>query len=328
MDYKVSIIIPVYRVEKYIARCCQSLFGMRFTNTEFLFVNDATPDGSMAIVESVLNEYPQRRKQVRILTHEKNKGVACARNTGLEAATGKYIAFVDADDWVEADMFEKLYQTAESNRLDMVGCDWYMEFDTSKRYMRQPVYEKTSDCLLSMLSGEMRWFLWAFLVRRDLYVENCIHFIEGANIGEDMAVLIQCFSFAQSYRHIPEALYHYVKSNTASMTAFDAKIQIEIVKTNVDTVVDFIRNKYHDQLELELDFLKLNAKFPLLISDDVSCYKVWSTCFPEANRSIWKNTKQPFRNKLLQWAAKHHRYWILKTYYRLFFKFIYGILYK
>lgn len=328
MDYKISIIIPVYRVEKYIARCCKSLFEMRFDNAEFLFVNDATPDGSMAIVESVLNEYPSRKGQVRILTHDENRGVACTRNTGLDAATGKYIAYVDADDWVEADMFEKMYQTAEDDDIDIVGCDWYMEFDTSKRYMRQPVYTMASACLQAMLSGEMRWFLWAFLVRRDLYVKNGIRFIEGANIGEDMAVLIQCFSFAQSYRHIPEALYHYVKFNTVSMTALDAKRQIEIVKTNVDAVVDFIRNRYGWQLEQELDFLRLNVKFPLLISDDVSGYEIWNACFPEANRSIWKNTRQPLRNKLLQWATEHHYYWIPKAYYRLLFKFVYGILYK
>ena len=226
MSYKISIIIPVYRVENYISRCCRSLFGMRFQDVEYLFVDDATPDGSIAVIESVLNEYPHRKAQVRLLTHQKNMGVACARNTGLEAATGEYIAFVDADDWIEKDMFEKLYQKAEAGHLDITGCDWYLEFEASRRYMRQPVYEKASDCLIALLTGEMRWFLWAFLVRRDLYVKNNIRFLDGANIGEDMSVLIRCFSFARSYRHVPEALYHYVRSNTASMTALDSKRQI------------------------------------------------------------------------------------------------------
>lgn len=101
MNYKISIIIPVYRVENYISRCCKSLFGMRFQDVEYLFVDDATPDGSIAVIESVLNEYPHRKAHVRLLTHSQNRGVACARNTGIEAATGEYIAFVDADDWIE-----------------------------------------------------------------------------------------------------------------------------------------------------------------------------------------------------------------------------------
>ena len=328
MNYKISIIIPVYRVEKYIERCCRSLFGMRFSSVEFLFVDDATPDRSIAIIKSVLNEYPHRQEHVKILVHNENKGVACARNTGLEVATGKYIGFVDADDWVEENMFEKMYQTAEQDNLDIVGCDWYMEFESSRRYMRQPIYTKVSDCLRAMLTGEMRWFLWAFLIRRDVYVENDISFVEGANIGEDMAVLIQFFGFARTYRHVPEALYHYIKSNTASMTALSAKKQIDIVKTNVRVVENFIHTIYHGQLERELDFLKLNVKFPLLISAEVSCYEMWNACFPEANNSIWKNNKQSFRNKCLQWAAVQRCYLILKIYYRYVFKFVYGILYK
>lgn len=328
MNYKISIIIPVYRVENYISRCCRSLFGMRFQDVEYLFVNDATPDGSMAVVESILNEYPHRKAHVKLLAHPKNMGVASARNTGLEAATGEYIAFVDADDWIEENMFEKLYQRAETWHFDIVGCDWYLEFETSRRYMRQPVYEKTSDCLKAMLSGEMRWFLWAFLVRRGIYVKNNIRFLDGINIGEDMAVLIRCFSFARSYRHISEALYHYVKSNAASMTALDSKKQIEVVKRNVDATVCFIRSRHQNDLERELDFLKLNVKFPLLISDSTANYEVWNASFPEANRSIWKNTKQPFRNKLLQWSASHRYYWIIRGYYNLLFKFVYGVLYR
>mgnify|MGYP002537937426 FL=1 len=328
MSYKISIIIPVYRVENYISRCCRSLFGMRFQDVEYLFVNDATPDGSMAVVESILNEYPHRKAHVKLLAHPKNMGVASARNTGLEAATGEYIAFVDADDWIEENMFEKLYQRAEAGHFDIVGCDWYLEFETSKRYMRQPVYERTSDCLKAMLSGEMRWFLWAFLIRRGIYVKNNIRFLDGANIGEDMAVLIRCFSFARSYRHISEALYHYVKSNAVSMTALDSKKQIEIVKRNVDATVSFIRSRYPNSLEQELDFLKLNVKFSLLISDNAANYEVWNISFPEANRSIWKNAKQPFRNRLLQWSASHRYYWIVRGYYNILFKFVYGVLYR
>lgn len=328
MNYKISIIIPVYRVENYISRCCRSLFGMRFQDVEYLFVNDATPDSSMAVVESILNEYPHRKAHVKLLAHPKNMGVASARNTGLEAATGEYIAFVDADDWIEENMFEKLYQRAEIWHFDIVGCDWYLEFETSRRYMRQPVYEKTSDCLKAMLSGEMRWFLWAFLVRRGIYVKNNIRFLDGINIGEDMAVLIRCFSFARSYCHISEALYHYVKSNAASMTALDSKKQIEVVKRNVDATVSFIRSRYPNCLEQELDFLKLNVKFPLLISDNIANYEVWNISFPEANRSIWKNAKQPFRNRLLQWSASHRYYWIVRGYYNFLFKFVYGVLYR
>lgn len=328
MSCKVSIIIPVYRVEKYIARCCASLFGMRLDGVEFLFVDDASPDGSIAVMRDVLKQYPSRAPYVRVLSHEKNKGVACARNTGLDAATGDYIAFVDADDWVEPDMFEKMYRLAKQHQLDIVGCDWYLEFEHSKRYLKQPPCDNPQDCLRAMLAGEMRWFLWSFIVSRSLYVQHGIRFIGGANIGEDMAVLIRCFSFARSYRHVEEALYHYVRYNSGSLTNINAQKQMEMGKLNVDAVVDFIHGRYGSEYEKELDFLKLNVKFPLLITDETSCYETWNSCFPEANRSIWKNDRQPLRNKLLQWSAMHRWYWVLKAYYRLLFKFVYGILYK
>lgn len=301
---------------------------MPFKDVEYLFIDDATPDGSIEAMRSVLRQFPSRVAHVKVLSHKHNMGVACARNTGLDAAVGKYIAFVDADDWVEADMFGKLYRLAEQECLDIVGCDWFLEFAKSRRYLKQPVYASPEDCLHALLAGEMRWFLWAFLIRRNLYTENGIRFMEGADIGEDMAVLIRCFSLAHSYRHVEEALYHYVRYNSHSLTSLTPKRQVDMVKLNVDSVVNFIRGKYGTKFEKELDFLKLNVKFPLLISDDSSCYDIWNNCFPEANRSIWKNTRQPLRNKLLQWSAMHHHYWILKAYYRLLFKFVYGILYK
>lgn len=328
MLYKISIIVPIYRAQKYIRRCCKSLFEMNFQDVEYVFVNDATPDDSILLIQNVLENYPYRKAHVKLIEHPKNMGVACARNTGIKAATGKYIGFVDADDWIEYNMFQKLYQIAEKRNLDIVGCDWFLEFETSKRYIRQPIYEKTWDCLKAMLSGEMRWFLWSFLVRRDLYMKNNIRFLEGANIGEDMAVLIQCFCFAHSYNHISEALYHYEKKNTASMTSLEPQIQMLAVKQSIDATVCFIRSQYADNLEKELNFLKLNVKFPLLISNNIENYKVWNCCFPEANQYIWKNAKQPFRNKLLQWAATHHHYWIIRCYYNLLFKFVYGILYR
>lgn len=328
MDYRISVIVPVYRVEKYISRCCRSLFGTTSNSVEFIFVDDATPDRSVDVIQSVMNQYPERKKHVRILRHEKNLGVACARNTGLEAAKGEYIAFVDADDWVEDDIFEKMYRKAVEDKLDVVGCDWYVEFKTNRRYMRQPVLESARQGLLAMLAGGLRWFLWAFLVRHELYTRNEIRFVEGGNIGEDMAVLIQCFAFAESYGHISEPLYHYIRGNVMSMTQLDQKRQFAMVRLNVDVVEKFLNKRYHNQLERELDFLKLNVKFPLLITDDTDNYRLWNQYFTEANRSIWKNGRQPLRNKLLQYAAMHHWYWFLKAYYRIFFKFVYGVLYK
>ena len=115
MNIKVSVCIPVYGVEKYIEKCARSLFEQTMQDgIEFIFVNDCTKDRSIEILEQVLAEYPHRKEQTRIIHHEKNRGLVAARNTGLAYASGEYIIHCDSDDWVELDMYEKMYKKAIS----------------------------------------------------------------------------------------------------------------------------------------------------------------------------------------------------------------------
>lgn len=106
---KVSVIIPVYGVEKYIERCARSLFEQTLEDMEFIFVDDSTRDNSIDILLEVINEYPQRKNQIKILTHEVNKGLPAARQTGIKAAKGDYIAHCDSDDWVTPNAYQEMY---------------------------------------------------------------------------------------------------------------------------------------------------------------------------------------------------------------------------
>ena len=96
---KVSICVPVYGVEKYIERCAISIFEQTYTNLECIFVNDCTKDNSIKILYNVIERYPQRREKIRIIQHDCNRGLAAARNTALEAASGDYILHVDSDNY-------------------------------------------------------------------------------------------------------------------------------------------------------------------------------------------------------------------------------------
>ena len=137
MSVKVSVCIPVYGVEKYIERCARSLFEQTMRDgIEFIFVNDCTPDKSIEILEKVLAEYPHRKKQTQIINHEKNSGLVAARKTGLAHATGEYIIHCDSDDWVELNMYEKMYHAAKAADADMVYCDYVKELpdNTIRKY--------------------------------------------------------------------------------------------------------------------------------------------------------------------------------------------------
>ena len=133
---KVSVIIPVYKAEKYIERCCDSLFGQTLGSIEYIFVDDKSPDDSVALIQKVLTRYPQRNGWVKIIANEENKGVAYSRQKGLEVATGEFVIHCDSDDWVEADMYQAMYERAIETCADIVICDFYQSSDERDIYIK------------------------------------------------------------------------------------------------------------------------------------------------------------------------------------------------
>lgn len=120
---KVSVVIPVYGVEKYIERCARSLFEQTLDDIEYIFVNDCTKDRSIDILNEVINDYPARKQQIRIVHHEKNKGLPFARQSGWQVATGEYVANCDSDDWVDLNLYEMMYKEAIEKNADIVVSD-------------------------------------------------------------------------------------------------------------------------------------------------------------------------------------------------------------
>lgn len=121
-SYKVSVIIPVYNVEKYIERCARSLMEQTLDEIEYIFIDDCSSDNSVSILEVVISDYPERQKSVSIYKQPFNGGQAKARNKGIELAKGEYISFVDSDDWIDNRMLETLYENAQKNRADISCC--------------------------------------------------------------------------------------------------------------------------------------------------------------------------------------------------------------
>lgn len=131
---KVSVYIPVYGVEKYIEKCAQTLFEQTLDDLEYVFVDDCTPDNSFQILEQVLEKYPNRKSQVKIVHHKMNQGVCIARKTGIQHCTGEYITCCEPDDWVETTMYEELYNKVKETGADMVACDHYRESESGTQY--------------------------------------------------------------------------------------------------------------------------------------------------------------------------------------------------
>ncbi|WP_316248131.1 glycosyltransferase family 2 protein, partial [Elizabethkingia miricola] len=143
------------------------------------------------------------------LPPEENKGVAAARNTGLQNATGELIYFVDADDFIDERAIELLVKKQQENDADIVGCSWYLSFNQNKRRMNQPPFNNSLEAIQQMLHGKMRWNLWLFMVKRSLYEDYNIRFIPGVNMGEDLMVIMKLFVHANKVAFVNDALYHY-----------------------------------------------------------------------------------------------------------------------
>lgn len=114
---------------------CTFAFEQTLSSIEFIFVNDYSPDNSVSILQSVLNQYPNRSPHTKIVHHEYNRGLAAARNTGRSIAQGEYIIDCDSDDWVERNMYELMYQKAKKTNADIVICDWNEIYATTTKYV-------------------------------------------------------------------------------------------------------------------------------------------------------------------------------------------------
>ena len=324
---KVSVIVPIYKVERFIERCVVSLMEQTLDEVEYIFVDDASPDGSVNILREVVGRYPSRKDCVKIITHSENKGLPAARNTGLAEATGEYIFHCDSDDFVELDMLESLYNKAKECDADVVWCDFFLSFETNERYMKQPSYSTPNDALKAMLSGAMKYNVWNKLVKRSLYIDNNISFPAGYGMGEDMTMMM-LFVNAQKVAYVPRAFYHYVKLNTGAFSQTYSDRHLVELKHNVQRIVDYMQEKFGSDIEQELAFFKLDVKFPFLITDDSRKYRVWQEWYPEANKYIGKNKLISARSNALQWLAWKGQFWVVKLYYILINKFIYGVIYK
>lgn len=325
---KVSVIIPIFKVEKFIERCARSLFEQTLREVEFIFVDDASPDRSMEILHRTLTDYPERQEQIRILTHEQNKGLPSARNTGLEVATGEYIFHCDSDDYVEREMLEEMYAQAKQHDTDIIWADWFLSFGQNERYMPTRNYPSPMEALKGMLGGGMKFNVWNKLAKRSLYTDHNIRFPDGYGMGEDMTMMM-LFACAERVAYLPKAYYHYVKLNTGAFSQTFSEQHLVALKHNVERLSNFLRARFGDQLDREIAFLKLEVKFPfLIIGDSEDLHHLWRTWWPEANPYILQNKNISWRNRFVQWCASKNQFWLVKGYYWLISKIIYGLIYR
>ena len=198
----VSVIVPIFKVEKYIERCVRSLFEQSLDNIEYIFVDDASPDDSVNILLKLIQEYPSRSQNVKIIRHSKNRGLAMARSTGFLKSTGRYIIHCDSDDWVEQEMYEVMYQTAIKENADIVVCDFIAEYLTKHVYKIQKCALDKVAFVEQLLCGEIHNGICNKLINRKLYSFLSFHWKTGCNMWEDVSIIPRLAFFATKIAYV------------------------------------------------------------------------------------------------------------------------------
>lgn len=241
---EISVCIPVYNVENYIVQCLDSIKRQTIlSKIELIIINDCTPDNSMDVVSEFLDINPELKERTTIINHEKNKGLAAARNTGLMNSKGKYIIQVDSDDWIEPTYLEELYNKAEESNADITGCDYFLELPEKTITVREDLNKSPEDCLkyiLQMCQG----IIWTKLIKKELFTANKIEWIEGLDMGEDLLICSKLFAKAEKVSDVNKPLYHYRKTNPNSFCNDSSrnKIKLDSLIRVTENVIDYLRN--------------------------------------------------------------------------------------
>lgn len=314
---EVSVIIPIYQAEAFIGRCVTTLFEQNFENIEYIFIDDASPDNSVAVLEEVIQCFPERVSRCKIIRNTENSGPFEARKTGAFLAAGHYILYVDADDWLENDMVSTMYSVAKKQEADMVVCDYYLEKIDKTVYRQQNHTMDYEKMLLSFLRGKLGPAVWNRLVKKavalKLYDELDLY--SNAKLAEDWFITLPLYCLPLNIHYVPRALYHYNRKNPNSLTTvldislYDDKISV------LNILFDFLKPRLTErQFELLKERLSVEVcgvaflmrrtpDFNLLRHFEFNLFCLWRTqCARLAKKIVFSFyfLKMPWIPKIIQ----------------------------
>ena len=229
----VSVIIPVYNVEKYILKCLNSIVNQTYKNLEIIIINDGTEDKSIELIKDSIKD-----KRIKIYNRT-NQGQANARNFALTKSQGKYVFYVDADDFISLDCIEKMYNIAINKNSDLVICDYYKYFDSKNfTHIKNVPFTELNDskCYVISMPGPV-----CKLFKKDILTKNNIKFLEG-HYFEDNAIIPYAIAKCQKIEYIPEPLYYYVQRQGSSICkkTYDKKWE------DIFNALEHLYNKFKD----------------------------------------------------------------------------------
>lgn len=228
--YKVSVIVPIYNVEKYIEKCLESLVNQTLKEIQIILVNDGSKDKSGEIAK----KYAQKYKDKIIYLEKENGGLSDARNYGIPYAEGEYIAFIDSDDYIEKNAYEEMYHKAIEEQSDYVECDFIWEYPNKMKIDRYTEYKNSKEMLKNV-----RVIAWNKLIKRSIIVENNILFPKGLRY-EDVEFTYKLIPHLNKCSHVDKPFIHYIQRENSIINNQNER------NADIFTVLDNVIKYYKD----------------------------------------------------------------------------------
>ena len=329
---KISIVVPIYNVEKYLKQCIESIINQTLQDIEIILVDDGSPDNCPQICD----EYAKKDNRIKVV-HKKNGGLSSARNAGIEVATGDFIGFVDSDDYIELDMYEKMYNIAKENHVDFVVSDYYKVSDKGKIIttidMNEGIYDKNriiKEIFPSLIMGDDINYgkllsVCYCLYRRDLFIKNNLLFDDEIKYSEDNLFSSIIGYKANNFYYMKGSyLYNYRYNPNSISSTYKPDAWSVYLKMNNKLKNLFLNIEDYDfrnQLYAHIIYYAFNCINHVGNSDKSFSYK-----YKEIKRILnTKELKEGFKNfkagnistklKISMWMLKHEfiiNYMIIK----------------
>lgn len=288
---KVSIIVPFYNVERYIEKCLETLVNQTLEDIEIILVNDGSKDKSIEIVNKFLKKYPEKL----VYFEKENGGLSDARNYAIPYAKGEYIAFIDSDDYVEKDMYEKMYQLAKQDNSDMVECDFYWEYPEKTKIDTGAIYNGKKEML-----EKIRVVAWNKLIKREILEKAKIEFPKGYRY-EDVEFTYKLIPYLEKVSFFKKPCIHYIqRENSISNSQNERTKEIFDV---LNHVIRYYKEKgIYDEYKEEIEYIY--ARY-LLCSSLLRIVKIEDKKIrEELLNKTWINLNEKFptwkKNKILR----------------------------
>ncbi len=280
---KVSVIVPFYNVEGYIEKCLETLVNQTLQEIEIILVNDGSKDRSINIVKKFLANYPEKI----VYLEKENGGLSDARNYAIPYAKGEYIAFLDSDDYVEKDMYEKMYELAKKENSDMVECDFYWAYPDKVKEDIGEIYKGKKDML-----KKVRVVAWNKLIKREILEKTKIEFPKGYRY-EDVEFTYKLIPHLEKISFLKRPCIHYIQREGSISNSQNERTK-EIFDVLQHVIDYYKKNNIYDEYKTELEYIYVRYAF---CSSLLRIVKIQDNKLEEELLKLtWDNVNQKFPN--------------------------------